>query len=428
MSVGRITPPAGELNAVINVPGSKSVANRALVCAMLAHGESTISGVPDGDDTAVILSVLRDTSRLQELRPDAFMVAGDPRGSLPNIIDAKLAGTSSRFMTAVAALSAETRIIDGEAPLRSRPMGDLHSALQNLGAEITPLGEIGHLPISVSRGSCSGGDVAIRGDVSSQFISALMLIGPVLDNGLSIHIDGPLISRSYVEMTASVMTAFGADIDIHDTDIRIQPTGYKAVDYVVEPDYSSAAFPLVAAVLRPGVVRIPHLAMSSMQGDGAILEILQTMGLEVEQTAADVVVRYHSGISLRPIAVDMSNCSDLVPAVAVACVAIDGVSRISGVGFIRHKESDRLGDLAVELAKCGGKVHVEDDGLTITGGTGLVDAVFETHHDHRLAMSLSLCALASGACSLRDYEVVSKSWPGFFTDMEPILGPLSVEK
>lgn len=428
MSVGRVTPPLGDLNAVITVPGSKSVANRALVCAMLAHGESTISGVPDGDDTAVILNVLRDTSRLHELRPDVFVVAGDPRGRLPHIIDAKLAGTSSRFLTAVAALSAETRIIDGEAPLRARPMSDLHRALHDLGADITPLGELGHLPISVSRGSCTGGAVVIRGDVSSQFVSALMLIGPVLEHGLSIRIDGPLISRSYVEMTATVMKEFGAQVDISDAGIEIRPSGYTAVDYVVEPDFSSAAFPLVAAVMRPGVVQIAHLALSSMQGDSAILGILEKMGLKVEQTSSDVVVRHAAGTRLQPVTVDMSNCSDLVPAIAVACVAIDGVSTLSGVGFIRHKESDRLGDLALELSKCGANVRVDDDGLTITGGEKLLDAVFDTHHDHRLAMALSLCALKSGTSSIRDYEVVSKSWPRFFADLEPILGPLSVDK
>lgn len=427
MATVRITPPDGDLNAVIHVPGSKSVANRALVCAMLAKGESTISGVPDGDDTAVILNVLRDVSRLHELRSDAFVIAGDPHGQLPHIIDAQLAGTSSRFMTAVAALSADTRIIDGGEPLRARPMGDLHGALEELGADITPLGQVGHLPISVSKGNCRGGKVSIRGDVSSQFISALMLIGPVLLDGLSIHVEGPLVSRSYVDMTASVMRAFGAQVEINDADISVRPTGYVATDYVVEPDFSSAAFPLVATVLRHGDVQIPHLGLSSMQGDSAVLEILRSMGLEVDQDTTDVVVRHRSGTQLRPIDIDMSDCSDLVPAVAVACLAIDGVSTISGVGFIRQKESDRLGDLAAELTKCGADIRVNDDGLTISGGRPLVDATFQTHHDHRLAMALSLCSLMSGACSLLDYHVVSKSWPSYFDDLAPILGPLVVD-
>lgn len=426
MTTCHVTPPAEDLDAVVRVPGSKSVANRAIVCAMLAQGESTVRGVPDGDDTAVLLNTLRDVKRIQLLAHDSFMIAGDPQGLLPNIVDAQLAGTSSRFLTAVAALSAETHIIDGEAPLRSRPMQDLHDGLIALGAEVTPLGEVGHLPVSVSRGTCVGGRVTVRGDVSSQFISALMLIGPVLRDGITIHVDGPLISRSYVDMTAVVMRAFGARVDIDSAEIVVHATGYTPTDYVIEPDFSSAAFPMVAAVLRQGVVRIPDLALSSLQGDGAIVDILRSLGVEVAQDGNDIVVRHHVGTVLRPISIDMSNCSDLVPAVAVACLAVNGVSTITGVGFIRHKESDRLGDLAAELSMCGAAVRVDVDGLTITGGNALTDATFGTHHDHRLAMALALCSLRSGSCSVQDYEVVSKSWPQFFRDMESILGAIAV--
>ena len=426
MTICRITPPDTDLDAVVRVPGSKSVANRAIICAMLAKGESTIRGVPDGDDTAVLLNVLREVKRIQQLSQDSYMIAGDPHGQLPNIVDAQLAGTSSRFLTAVAALSPDTHIIDGEAPLRSRPMLDLHEGLIALGADVIALGATGHLPVSVSRGTCVGGRVVVRGDVSSQFISALMLIGPVLREGITIDVEGPLISRSYVEMTADVMRAFGGRIDIDGDHIVVHATGYESADYVIEPDFSSAAFPMVAAVLRQGVVRIPHLALSNMQGDGAIVEILRLMGVEIVRDDDDIVVRHSPDAVLQPISVDMSNCSDLVPAIAVACLAIDGVSTITGVGFIRHKESDRLGDLAAELNKCGATVVVDPDGLTVTGGNELRAATFGTHHDHRLAMALALCALQAGTCSVRDYEVVSKSWPQFFTDMEPILGPIAV--
>lgn len=428
MSSCHITPTTEDLDAVIRVPGSKSVANRAIVCAMLAQGESTVRGVPDGDDTAVLLNTLRDVSRLQALASNAFMIAGDPQGRLPNILDAQLAGTSSRFLTAVAALYSETRIIDGGEPLRSRPMADLHDGLQALGADVTPLGELGHLPVSISKGRCVGGQVTLRGDVSSQFISALMLIGPVLRDGLTIEIDGPLVSRSYVEMTAAVMQSFGASVVFDGDAIVVSPTGYQPTDYIVEPDFSSAAFPMVAAVLRPGTVRVPDLALSHMQGDSAVIQILREMGLVVEQVDNDFVVRHESGTVLKPIQFDMSNCSDLVPAIAVACVGVTGVSTISGVGFIRHKESDRLGDLAAELKRCGADVRVDDDGLTIIGGNSLTAADFETHHDHRLAMALALVSLRAGTCSIRDHEVVSKSWPRYFSDMEPILGSVSTGK
>lgn len=428
MTTASVEPPIGNLDVVVRVPGSKSVANRAIVCAMLASGESTIRGIPDGDDTAVLVNTLGEVKRIQQLAVDAYVIAGDPQGRLPHIVDAQLAGTSSRFLTAVSALYDDTRIIDGGEPLRLRPMKDLHEGLISLGAGVTSLGAEGHLPVSVSRGDFVGGHVSIRGDVSSQFISALMLIGPVLKEGIRLTIEGPLVSQSYVEMTATVMRAFGAKVEMNGAEIVVSPTGYQAIDYVVEPDFSSAAFPLVAAVLRPGVVRIPDLALSTMQGDSAILEILKSMGLRVERIDNDIVVRHDSGTLLQPISWDMSNCSDLVPAVAVACLAIEGQSTITGVGFIRHKESDRLGDLSLELNKCGAEIRVDDDGLTITGGLDLREAEFQTHHDHRLAMALALCSLQSGTCVIHDPAVVSKSWPNYFVDMGAILGSITKDK
>ena len=411
------------LNASVVVPGSKSVANRAVICALLAEGESLISGLPDGDDTQVLLAVAEEMGRLFRVGDTTMAVRGSREVRLPGIIDARLAGTSSRFLTAVAALGDTTCIIDGGKPLRTRPMSDLHEALHFLGADISPLGEIGHLPVSVSRGSVTGGVVNIRGDVSSQFISALMLIGPMLPQGLRIEIQGDLVSRSYVEMTARVMQSFGASVVLSNSSIVIDSSGYTSCSYVVEPDFSSAAFPLLAVVLREGSVTIPNLALSELQGDAEVLDILREMGVKVSTINSDVVVSRDPQSELQPIDRDMSNCSDLVPAVAVACLGISGRSRIRGVGFIRHKESDRLGDLANELKKAGARIEVLDDGLVIHGGPDCQGAMFETHHDHRLAMALSLLALVSDDVAIEDPFVVSKSWPNFFSDMDGILGP-----
>ena len=422
MSSRIITPPEGPIDAMVRVPGSKSVANRALVCAMLADGESVISGLPDGDDTAVIVNVLSEVGRLHRLTDDVVAVSGDRRGGLPGIVDAALAGTSSRFLTAVAALSDDTSIIDGGEPLRGRPMNDLHDALVSLGANIVPLGAQGHLPVSVSKGRCEGGAVTIRGDVSSQFISALMLIAPVLSRGLVIHIEGELVSRSYVEMTAAVMSSFGSTVTIKFDTISIEPTGYVANNYIVEPDYSSAAFPIAALLIRGGTLRIPSLALSKMQGDAAMADIATAMGAVVAAEGEDVVFRRDEDEPLKPLVMNMKDCSDLVPAVVAACLVANGVSEISGVGFIRKKESDRLGDLSNELVKAGANIRVDADGLTITGVERLVPAVFDTHHDHRLAMALSLVSLVTKSVEVIDEEVVSKSWPHYFGDMLSILG------
>lgn len=417
-----LDPPLGQLSAVVTVPGSKSVANRALICAMLADGDSRLIGLPVGDDTNVIVSVLKELGMITTIDDGQVLVSGSRRVRLPGIIDASLAGTSSRFLTAVAGLCESTTIIDGGDALRVRPMNDLHGALESLGAEVAPLGEFGHLPVSVSAGKMVGGEISIKGDVSSQFISALMLIAPVLPRGLTITIDGPLVSRSYVEMTARVMAAFGVSVALSVDRIEIPQSLYRACEYTIEPDYSSAAFPLASIVLRAGEVRIPHLASAHMQGDSAIIKILEAMGVSCSVEGADVVVRRDASQVMLPINMDMSDCSDLVPVVAAVCAAIDGDSSITGVGFIRHKESDRLSDLAAEISKAGGDCEVMADGLIIHGGKSLHSAAFSTHHDHRLAMALSLLSLSSGNAVVNDYEVVSKSWPTYFTDMTPILG------
>ncbi len=420
MSAATFSTPGGALNATVIVPGSKSVANRALVCALLAEGVSRISGLPNGDDTAVILDVLSQMKRLRQ-EGDCFVISGSREVKLPGIVDAQLAGTSSRFLTAVAALGEATCIVDGGESLRTRPMADLHDALSALGAELVPLGEVGYIPVSVTRGSIRGGRISIRGDVSSQFISALMLIGPMLDEGLVIDLSGEIVSRSYIEMTAKVMSSFGADARFVDSSIAIAPGGYQPADYVVEPDFSSAAFPLVAVALREGSVRVPHLALASMQGDSQIMNILQTMGCYVTTENDDVVV-VRGTETLHGIDIDMSDCSDLVPAVAVAMLFANSVSRISGVGFIRRKESDRLGDLAAELHKVGASIDVQEDGLLVHPIQEIRSALLNTHHDHRLAMAFSLLALSVEGLEVQDPGVVSKSWPNYFNDMKAILG------
>jgi len=393
---------------------------------MLAEGTSTISGLPDGDDTQVLVEALSETKCLFQVGDTSVSINGGSASRLPTIVDARLAGTTSRFVTAIAALSDATTIIDGQDALRGRPMSDLHDALRTLGAEVTALGESGHLPVSVSRGTLRGGEVTIRGDVSSQFISALMLIAPALELGIRITIDGPLVSRSYVQLTASVMREFGGIVVVSEQEIVVSPGGYSPTTYFVEPDFSSAAFPVVAAVLRGGSVRIENLALAMQQGDSAIMEIVRTMGAQCDVDDDDVVVRSQRVTDLKPLTMNMNDCSDLVPVVAVLCACAKGISEITGVGFIRNKESDRLGDVALELEKCGIEVEVLADGLRIVGGTPL-GAVIDTHHDHRLAMAFSVLSVVADGMLIEDSGVISKSWPNFFEDMSSILGASAPE-
>ena len=421
MSQCRLSGRTAPVNATVRVPGSKSVANRALVCALLADGVSTIEDIPAGDDVAAMLSALAATGRVVRTKDRIAVTGGVAHGPLlAESIDCALAGTTSRFLTAVASLSATPVSIDGGVPLRARPMGDLHEALRTLGAHVEAPNR-GHLPVTVSRSGMRGGRVRVRGDASSQFISALMLIAPLLAEGLIIEIEGSLVSRPYVEMTSAVMQSFGADVRCEDAEVIVAPRPYLPRTYRIEPDYSSAAFPLGACLLAGGRVRIPGLALAQLQGDQRILDLVRDMGAVVGVDKDDVVVVAESPRRISPLSVDLSDCSDLVPVVATVLGFADGVSRLGGIGFIAAKESNRLADLASELGRAGIAVTNDSAGLTIHGATQVRTATFDTHHDHRLAMALSLVSLAGVDVTIDDADVVAKSWPSFFDDMSDIL-------
>lgn len=414
----------GPIDASVVVPGSKSVANRALVCAALAVGSSEIGGLPAGDDT---LAMIDGLGRLGVgIGWNGSVVRVDGRGTdLAGgaSIDARLAGTTSRFLTAVAALGTETTRIDGEPALRRRPMGILHEALTRLGARVEPESESGHLPVRVARGGLTGGTIALAGDTSSQFVTALMLIGPLLPNGLTIEITSALVSRPYVEMTAAVMSSFGAGgIAISDGMIRVEMGGYSPTKYDVEADASSASYPLAAAAITGGRVTVAGLDSDSLQGDAVFSDILARMGCDVEVGTGRTTV---TGCTpLRGIEIDMADFSDLVPTVAAVAAFADSPTTIHGVGFIRHKESDRLADLADGLLQIGCGAEVLDDGLRVLPHPPETyhGAELSVHHDHRLAMAWSLLALRIEGISVDDPGVVSKSWPEWWKVRDLLIG------
>ena len=415
------------LDCSVSVPGSKSIANRALVCAALAGDGSTVTNVPDGDDSVAMVHGLRalgvsvTNTGEGSFRFDSALDAGAGRYAR---VDAGLAGTTSRFLTAVCALRQSGAIIDGGDALRRRPMADLHEALAALGAHVNPLGEPGHLPVEVSAGAVRGGEIEIPGGVSSQFATALLLVAPYLRGGLRLIVAGPRVSDTYLEMTVEVMREFGVDATVNDTAngrvVTVPEGGYVARHYEVEPDASSASYPLALAAVCGGSVTIPNLTADSLQGDVAFVDILEAMGCTVERGSTSLTVRRDLAHPLRGVDVDMVDVSDLVPTVAVVALFAAEGSRIRGVGFIRAKESDRLGDLARELAKCSASVVETDDGLVIQPAP-LGGAHLGTHHDHRLAMSFAVLAGRVPGVSVDDPDVVSKSWPGFWAVREQML-------
>ncbi len=424
-----IRPVSGPLDASIRPPGSKSVTNRALVCAALARGTSELVGVLDADDTSAMVDCLTSLGVPITPIPDdgsggGLVVRGS--GGRPPldgaILDARLSGTTSRFIAPVAALARGTVILDGGPPLRRRPMGALLDALEALGAGVEPLGEQGYLPVRITASprDVLGGTVRVSGDVSSQFLSGLLLSGPCLDDGLVVEVTTELVSVPYVALTLDVMSAFGASVERDDgwRQLRVAPGGYRAVErYEVEPDASAASYWAAAAVIAGGTVRIRGLGRPSTQGDVAFIDLLGRMGAEVTWSDRDVVVR--STGELHGISVDMADISDTAQTLAAVAVFADGPTRVTGIGFIRGKETDRIAAVVAELGRLGVRATEDEDGFTVHPGP-VSPADVRTYDDHRMAMSFALIGLRAEGVRILDPGCTAKTYPGFWSDLDRV--------
>ena len=424
-----IRPVSRPLDASIRPPGSKSVTNRALVCAALARGTSELVGVLDADDTSAMVDCLTSLGVPISPIPDdgsggALVVRGS--GGRPPldgaILDARLSGTTSRFIAPVAALARGTVILDGGPPLRRRPMGALLDALEALGAGVEPLGEEGYLPVRITASprDVLGGTVRVSGDVSSQFLSGLLLSGPCLDDGLVVEVTTELVSVPYVALTLEVMSAFGASVEHDDgwRQLRVAPGGYRAVErYEVEPDASAASYWAAAAVIAGGTVRIQGLGRSSTQGDVAFIDLLGRMGAEVTWSDREVVVR-STGV-LHGITVDMADISDTAQTLAAVAVFADGPTTVTGIGFIRGKETDRIAAVVTELGRLGVRATEDEDGFTVHPGP-VSPADVRTYDDHRMAMSFALVGLRADGVRILDPGCTAKTYPGFWSDLDRV--------
>lgn len=422
--VYEVRPVGGRLDATVRPPGSKSVTNRALVCAALADGTSLLEGVLFADDTEAMISCLRELGVSLRVDRGARTIEVKGVAGLPPatgaLLDARMSGTTSRFVAPVAALGRGTVVLDGADQLRARPMGDLLTALEHLGAEIEPLGEHGHLPVRITAHGLGGGSVTVPGDVSSQFLSGLLMAGPCTRDGLEVSVSGDLVSQPYVAMTAAVMAAFGAEVDLGDGDapIAVAPTGYRAVErYFVEPDASAASYFLAAAAICGGRVRVEGLGSGSLQGDVRFAELLGRMGARLDLGADHVEVE---GLGvLRGIDVDMSDISDTAPTLAAVAAFADSPTVVTGIGFIRAKETDRIAAVVNELRGLGVDATEDPDGFTIRPGTPH-GATVRTYDDHRMAMSMALVGLRVPGVLIEDPGCVAKTYPEFWDDLEAL--------
>ncbi|VTT99756.1 3-phosphoshikimate 1-carboxyvinyltransferase : 3-phosphoshikimate 1-carboxyvinyltransferase OS=Singulisphaera acidiphila (strain ATCC BAA-1392 / DSM 18658 / VKM B-2454 / MOB10) GN=aroA PE=3 SV=1: EPSP_synthase [Gemmataceae bacterium] len=420
----------------VTVPGSKSITNRALVLAALSNSTSrgcSLTGALRSEDTEVMLDCLirlgfevqadwpKHTVRVRRGGSADFVPDDEwiPNGQAELFVGNS--GTTIRFLTAMLALGEGTYRLDGIPRMRERPIRDLLDALTQLGVDARSEFDNGCPPVLVNARGLNGGRVRIKADVSSQFLSGLMLACPFARGDTLVEIEGTLVSEPYVEMTVGVLQAFGLKLTAEGPGRYLIPGGqrHNLTGYDIEPDASSASYFLAAAAITGGIIAVDRLTMNSLQGDVRFLDLLVDMGCTALRGRDCIAV---TGGPLRGIDVDMNDISDTVMTLgAVACFA-EGPTTIRNVGHIRHKETDRIAALATELRKLGAKVEERDDGLTITPGP-LRGCAVDTYNDHRMAMSLALVGLKVPGVVVRNPGCVAKTYPGFWTDLDALRRP-----
>lgn len=405
----------------MRLPGSKSFTNRALICATLADGPSTLVGALDAGDTRAMIGCLSQLGGSFEMAGDRIIVHGTGgRLQAPGAtLDAGASGTTARFLTAVAALADGSSIIDGTARMRQRPIEELVAALRELGARIETRGPEGCPPVWVGGGGLPGGHATIDAGRSSQFVSAIALAAPYASADTSLEfLDGVLVSRPYVVSTIEVMHSFGINAELTDRGLWIERGNYQSLVYSIEPDASAAAYPLVAAAITGGSVRLAGITRDSTQADLAIVDVLSAMGCQIEWSGSHLLLTGPAR-GLRGVDVDMGDMPDAVPAVAVAALFATGTTRLTNIANLRLKESDRLAALETELRKLGSEVEAGPDWLVVRPGPHR-GARIDTYDDHRMAMALSLAGLMIRGVIVNDPGCVVKTWPTFFDDLEQL--------
>lgn len=414
--------PRGRLEGTLRVPGSKSLTNRAVVAAALAEGESEIVAPLDADDTRVLARELGRLGATVVAGPRSWKVSGPLVGGGREEVrlDVGPAGTPARFLLALLTAVPGRFVLDGSPRMRERPMGPLVEALRARGARIEPLGREGFLPLRVAGATLTGGEVPIRADVSSQFVSALLLVSPLVPGGLDVRTRGTPVSGAYVELTRRVLSAFA-------------PGGrYRATRYVVGGDDSAACFPIAGAVLSGGCVRLEGLDPDSPQPDALFRRWAAAAGGRLRWEGAgdgSALVVEGPGGGTEPVEADVDAAPDAALPLAALLAFSRGASRLRGVSRLREKESDRLAAAVDLLDRAGASARVEDgDGgpeLVVDGPAGRPRrASFLAADDHRVAMAAAVLALSlPSGCDLDEPGVVTKSYPRFWEDWASLQAP-----
>lgn len=394
------------LNTCIVLPASKSISNRALVINALSNGSMPIENISDCDDSMVVVAALRD---------------------MPRVIDIKAAGTAMRFLTSLLATRpGEEHIITGTERMRNRPISVLVDALIALGADIGYEERAGYPPLKICGRRLKGGRLTLPGNVSSQYISSLLMIGPTLEQGLTLALEGEIISRPYIDMTLAIMRQYGAKAEwTGEKEIRVEPVPYEPIPYYVESDWSAASYWYEMVALsadEEACVVLPGLFEDSLQGDAAVAKMFEPLGVETVMEQGRVLIR-KSGRRVETCEWNMLAQPDLAQTIVVTCCMKGVHFRISGLQTLRIKETDRIAALQKELLKYGFVLTAEGDDVLQWKGEMTDQPVvpehvsIDTYDDHRMAMAFAPIALVRGSVVINNPEVVSKSYPSFWEDM-----------
>lgn len=395
-----LAPPAS-VHATVQLPSSKSICNRALIINALAQGYARIDNLSDCDDTRVLLRALQD---------------------MPGTIDIGAAGTAMRFLTAYLSVNEGTHILTGTRRMQQRPIGVLADTLRALGAEITYAGEEGYPPLCITGHRLEGNEVPLPGNVSSQYISALLMIGPTLQNGLKLTLTGDIISRPYIDLTLQLMRTFGAEAGwTGENQLRVEPHPYQApAAYYVESDWSAASYWYEICALTPHAeIELPGLFRQSPQGDARVASLFASLGVETRYENNRVILS-KSGIKTPRFEHNFINQPDLAQTFAVTCALLGVPFCFSGLQSLKIKETDRMAALITEMRKLGYILEEKDRSVLMWNGERCApDASprIDTYEDHRMAMAFAPACIRINGLRINDPHVVSKSYPHYWEDL-----------
>lgn len=412
-----IIPLKDPITAKVDIPGSKSYTNRALILGALTKGEVRIKSPLTSDDTEAMIGCLQSLGVKVIQEANEIFIKSDI-SEIQNKtykLNAKLSGTTIRFILALACIVPGTKVLEADEGLKKRPIKNLVEALRQLGADIEYLENDGYPPLKINSSELNSGEVNIDGGVSSQFISALLMISPIV--GLIINIREELISKPYIDMTLDVMEKFGVSIiNENYQKFIVEKQEYSINEYTVEGDYSAATYFAAIAVLTNSTIKLRNLNPNSKQADKKFLEILENMGNEVIYGEDEVII---VGKNIKPVEINMKDFPDSAQTMAVLLSFVNGTSKLSEIKSLRVKETERVKALENELGKMGIKTESTKDSLTVHGGNPS-PAVINTYNDHRMAMSFAVAGSKIEGIKIDNPEVVNKTFPNFWEKLHSI--------